>query len=327
MKKVKNVVFIGIGGVGGYFGGRIANKIQSVSNPEYSISFVAVGEHFEKVKQNGLVLNTSTENSIACKAALVTNNVMDVTEPDIIVVAVKSYDLDRVLKSIEPIVAENTVILPLMSGVDVYERVREIIKKGIVLQSSVYVTSEIVKPGVVTQKGNDGHILMGPDPKYKGYYPQFLAELFDLAGIAYEWNEAPEEEIWEKYMFVASYSMVTAAFDITAGDVFSDFNFEEITRQVITEIYNVGKAAGVNIYECAINDSLYRGRKFDHNTKTLYQRDIELNGAKNESNIFGEALLKMASEFSVDIPVIEGLQNTIQERIKKRNGAEKLVEA
>ena len=316
MKKVKDVVVVGLGGVGGYFGGRIANSLQCNLNNDYAMHFVARGKHFEEIKQNGLVLNTSKHEGLVCNAASVSNDPACVNEPDIIILAVKSYDLDNVLKSIAPIVAENTLILPLMSGVDIYERIRNIISKGIVLPSSVYVTSEIEKPGHVTQKGNDGHIVLGPDPKYKGYYPEFLTELFYLSGIAYEWVDAPDAEIWEKYMFVAAYSMVTAALKTTTGEVFADFNIEEITRQVIMEIYNVGKAKGVDIYECAINDSLYRGRKFPHNTKTLYQKDIELNGARNESNIFGEAIIEMAKKLSIEVPVISGLHNAIQDGIK-----------
>jgi 2-dehydropantoate 2-reductase len=316
MKKIKNVVIVGIGGVGGYFGGKIANGLQSISNNDYAIHFVAQGEHFEKVKQNGLILNTSKQKGLICSATSVSDNPALIVDPDIIIIAVKSYDLNNVLHAIAPIVAENTVILPLMSGIDINDRIRNVISKGIVLPSSVYVTSEIEKPGMVTQKGNDGHILIGPDPKYKGYYPQFLTELLDKTGIAYEWNENPNADIWEKYMFVAAYSLVTAAFKTTTGEVFSDFNLEEITRQVIVEIYNIGRAKGIEIFECAINDSLYRGRKFPHTTKTLYQRDIEMHGDKNESNIFGEAMIQMSADLSVDIPVIKGLHNTIQEGIR-----------
>ena len=311
MEKGKNVLIIGVGGVGGYFGGLIANKIDESNNQSYKIHFIARGEHLKQIEQNGLLLNTNKQKGIVCRPSTISSDIKSINEPDIIILAVKSYDLPKVLDEIHGIVAENTVILPLMNGIDIYERIRNKISKGIILPTSVYVTSEIEKPGVVCQKWNDGHLHIGADPKYNGYYPNFLIELLESCGITYEWSENAYPNIWEKYMLVASYSMVTAAFDIKIGDVFADFNLEEITRQAIIEIFNLGQAKGIDLQDCTINDSLYRGRKFPNDTKTFYQRDIETKGKLNESDIYGETLLNIANELNIEIPIIKELHHSI----------------
>ena len=188
MGKEKNVLIIGVGGVGGYFGGLMANGIEVNNNKSFKIHFIARDEHLKQIEQNGLILNTNKKKGIICKPSTISSEIKNIKAPDIIILSVKSFDLPHVLDEISDIVEENTVILPLMNGIDIYERIRNKIQKGIVLPTSVYVTSEIEQPGTVCQKWNDGHLTIGADPKYNGYYPNFLLELLEKSGITYEWS-------------------------------------------------------------------------------------------------------------------------------------------
>ena len=105
-----------------------------------------------------------------------------------------------------------TVIIPLLNGVDIVERIRAILDKGIVLPACLYLGTHIESPGVINQSGGNGIIIFGPDPKYPEYSGENVKAFFQKTGIKYEWYDDPLPKIWEKYMFIAAFGLVTALY-------------------------------------------------------------------------------------------------------------------
>ena len=132
---MKNVAFIGLGGVGGYFGGKMAQIIQEKEN-ELNLYFIARGKHLEKIREHGLIVNTNKEGNLVCKPTVVTDNFNDLPILDICYICVKEYDLNDVLLKIKDKIHEETKIIALLNGVNIYERIRRIIDKGIVFPGS-----------------------------------------------------------------------------------------------------------------------------------------------------------------------------------------------
>jgi len=146
---IKNICFYGVGGIGGYFG---AQFIEHNINNDLKISFVARGKHLEEIKNNGLLLKTDNEQIIVKPNYI--SKYLDKNEKfDLIIISVKSYDLDQAIENIKESITDNTIILPLLNGVDIYQRVRKILKNAVVLPACVYVGTQIEKPGVILQKG------------------------------------------------------------------------------------------------------------------------------------------------------------------------------
>jgi 2-dehydropantoate 2-reductase len=153
--EIKNIWICGIGGVGGYFGGRLANYISNMDEEKYKIYFLARGAHLEQIKKKGLTLQMSDGNEIICKPTLASDKIQNFPAPDLCLICVKSYDLDDLIVRIKEKLTDNTIIIPLMNGFDIYERIRKNLdKSGIVLPSCVYVGSHIKRPGLVIQTGN-----------------------------------------------------------------------------------------------------------------------------------------------------------------------------
>jgi len=232
--------------------------------------------------------------------------------------AVKSYDLENILSQISFNINDNTIILPLLNGVDIYERVRKIIKNGFVLPACAYVSTHIEMSGVVTQTGPAGKLLFGRDPQNPNYFPNSLIEVLKSSKINFQWFENPYPAIWEKYMFIAAYGLVTASSNKTIGEVFSDFNLKENARQVMVEIYNIARKKGILLCDCIVEDSLNKARSFAHETKTSYQRDIENKGKINEGDLFGQTILKLAIENDVSAPVTDKLFRVISTHLNKK---------
>ena len=318
MKNKLNITIIGIGGVGGYFGGRITDSLRRNLNSDYTITFIARGEHLKLIKQNGLILNTSDQQGIICKPDYSSDNFNDIPKPDIIILAVKSYDLENILSKISLIINDNTIILPLLNGVDIYERIRKIIKNGIVLPACAYVSTHIEKSGVVTQTGPVGKLLFGRDPQNPNYFPNSLIEVLKLSKINFQWFEDPYPAIWEKYMFIAAYGIVTASSNKTIGEVFSDFNLKENARQVMVEIFDIARKKGILLFDYIVEDSLNKARYFAHETKTSYQRDIENKGNINEGDLLGQTILKLSAQNGLSAPVTDKLFKIILEHQNKK---------
>ena len=116
-----NIAVIGTGGVGGYFGAKLASLAESGSG--LHVSFIARGMHLRVIQKNGLLVD-SDEGKIVCMPSLATDDMGALPQPDLCLVCVKGYDLSAALVHLAPVVSEKTVIIPLMNGVDIYERIR-----------------------------------------------------------------------------------------------------------------------------------------------------------------------------------------------------------
>lgn len=133
--KIKSIGIIGVGGVGGYFGGKLCHLQKNRLG--FTISFVARGEHLRAIQEFELLLSSANDGDLVCKPSLATDDFQRLPPLDLCLICVKEFDLPTILSRLEPITGDQTIVLPLLNGVDVYSRVRTIIKRGIVLPACV----------------------------------------------------------------------------------------------------------------------------------------------------------------------------------------------
>ena len=196
-KKIKNVCVYGIGGVGGYFGARISHKISSGNMNDMEVYFIGRGEHLKTVQQHGLKLITDWEE-LQYFPNIATDNVKNIPIPDLYLLCVKGYDLENAVASISKKVSSESVILPLLNGVDIYERIRKNLKEAVIYPAAVYVSSSIEKPGTIRQKGPEGHIVFGKDPKRLNHDYKPMMNFLKEMKISFGWYDNPYPAIWEK---------------------------------------------------------------------------------------------------------------------------------
>ena len=211
-----NIGIIGVGGVGGYFGGKLCKL---TSAPGVKVYFVARGRHLDEIRTNGLQVSTATEGDWICHPTLATDRIEDLPTLDVCLVCVKSYDLGNVVRQLQSKVSETTAVVPLLNGVDIYERIRKDLRTALVFPACVYIGTHIGTYGKVVQKGGACKILFGKDPRNHSAVPHLLFDLFDKSGIGYEWSGDVSPLIWTKYVFIAAFGLVTAGFDKTLGQV------------------------------------------------------------------------------------------------------------
>ena len=159
MTKTK-IIIAGIGGVGGYFGGLLANCFYENENVE--IIFFARGRHLKEIQNNGLKVIKGDSEFIA-RPALATDNPAETGIADYIIVATKSYDLETVVRQLLPCINQDTIVLPLLNGVDSKERIKNILPGNIVLDGCAYIVSRLKQAGVIENSGNIQTLYFGLD--------------------------------------------------------------------------------------------------------------------------------------------------------------------
>jgi len=299
---IKNICVYGVGGVGGYFG---VKMLEADTENNYNISFIARGEHLNEIKINGLILKTEDEK-IVKKPHVATENVGEIKEEiDLLLLCVKSYDLTVAIQSIQNKISERTLILPLLNGVDIYERIRNVTEKGIIMPACVYVGTHVEKPGVISQKGGAARILMGPDPSKKNVDYRSIRTIFDELQINYSYSENPYTEIWTKYIFIAAYGLVTAATDKTIGMIYEDGKLKNDVAAIMQEIIDIANKKQIILDENILETSLNKATTFPYETKTSFQRDYKHPDKKDEREIFGQTIINFGKELGLSTSVTE----------------------
>jgi 2-dehydropantoate 2-reductase len=293
-----NICFFGVGGVGGYYGALITKYFNETG--EGNTYFIARGKHKDAIMKKGLLLKKEGgKEEILVKPYFCTDDVNELPVFDIIVVSVKGYDLEDVTKQVSKISDQNTVILPLLNGADIYERMRQHLKTGYILPSCVYLGTHIESPGVIFQKGGSCQISIGKDPLHPEYYPETLMDLFKKAGILIEFFEDVNVEIWKKFIFIASFALVTATHNKTIGEAANDGKLGILVKDIMQEIASVANALKILLPADIVETSFAKAAQFPFETKTSFQRDVEAKGRKSEWDLFGGTVIRYAERFNI----------------------------
>ena len=301
----------GVGGVGGYFGGKMIFELERKGIADRHVFFIARGSHLEEIRRRGLLLNTTAEGSIVCRPEYATDLVEELPSPDLCLLCTKSYDLEGAARALSAKARRETIVLPLLNGIDIYERTRSALRGGMVLPACVYVGTHIEAPGVVTQKGGDGIILCGADPQFPDFDHRSLSTFFQQLAITFRWQESPYTAIWEKFIFIAAFGLVTAASGKTLGGVAQDEALRMLARGIMDEIVSLAEKKKIALSPDIVERTLDRPANFPFEAKTSYQRDLETKGDRNEGDLFGGTILRLGEALGVETPVTRSVYERI----------------
>jgi 2-dehydropantoate 2-reductase len=296
-----NVCVIGVGGVGGYFGGKLAHTFSSNSDSSVNVFFVARGKHLGAIRENGLIVKSPEFGTITCRPTLATDSISELPPIDFFLIAVKGYDLMEAAASMQDHVKENTMILAPLNGADIQEKLRIKLHTGIILPSCVYISSYIEKPGVI-HTGKPGKIIFGRDPAYPDYIPHELFRLFQKSSIDYEWKEDANPAIWEKYIFIASFSLISAYSNRALGEIIEEPSLRKEVIAIMNEINSIALKKKIQLPDGIVDLSLKKATMFPPGTQTSLQRDISQKKGKSELELFGGTILFLGKEMGIPTP-------------------------
>lgn len=293
----KKVVIIGLGGVGGYFGFKINeyNKTNQLNH----ISFVARNETYHKVKEKGLILISPEHQNNTTVPDSIIQNISEIKNPDLILICVKEYDLENICDQLKEVISEDTILLPMMNGADIYDRIKSKIQNNTVLPSCVYVASHIKEKGVVEHKGNAGKLIFGKDPEFQNKNIEWVENLIKNSKINYDFNENPFVDIWTKFIFIASFGMVTAKHNSSIGAVCQNNQQKKEALNIMNEIKLIADKKGIVLPEDILNKTFEKASTFPPKTATSLQLDVHSGKGNTELELFAGAIIKYGIEFGI----------------------------
>mgnify|MGYP005755131657 FL=1 len=304
------IAIIGLGGVGGYYGGKLAQLMDS--NQDLQVYFVARGAHLHAMRQSGLQLKLAEDG----KTHIIypTDTLMSISElpiVDLVLIAVKSYDLEEVVVQLKDKIHSKTEILPLLNGVGIYERVRAILPDAIIYPACIYILSWIEKPGVVVETGGSPKLIFGPDLKHPAHLPDQWTALLHQANVRYVFTKNHLKEIWTKYMYIAPYALVTARYNQTVGQVYEGEKTSQAILGIMREIEQIACHLGIQLDEDVVERSFHLAKKFDYHATTSFQRDYLQKEKKNEKELFGKAILDYGVKLGITTPVTKEIYEAL----------------
>jgi 2-dehydropantoate 2-reductase len=297
-----NMAVVGLGGVGGYFGGRLAWKY--AGSAEHRVIFVARGAHLEAIRAQGLLLRTQ-EGDFTIRPDLATDRPAEAGPCDLILFAVKGYDLETAAAGIVPLLHKKTAVLPLLNGVDITERLRAILPRGKVLSGCVYISSFFEAPGVIRQAGGSCRMIFGPDDgRIAAYRP--IETLFREAGIRAELAADIAVPIWMKYLFVSPMAGVTSLMAKPFGDVMADTGGRGMVRGLMEEIVRLARVKGIALPADSLETAIATVEAFPYETRSSMQLDYE-KGRRTELDLFIGTAVRAGRALEAPMPLHERL--------------------
>jgi len=293
------IAVVGIGGVGGYFGGKLARRYASSGTHE--VIFIARGKHLREIQQNGLQLYTR-EGGYVAWPNVATDDPSEHGIFDIVFFCVKSYSLEDAARRLKENISPRTVVIPLLNGVDSARRLRAVLPEADIVSGSVYIITFVEKPGVVIQTQGACRLTFGTDdPQTANRYTPILQLLLE-AGIDAHLSDHMTEILWRKYLMMCPLGSLTAASGKTYGRILQEEDLRTRLEGMMSEVAAVAKALHIRLPADAIEKTMDMIGRFSFDAKTSMQLDRE-KGGKTEVDTLTLWLCRKGRETGIPTPL------------------------
>jgi 2-dehydropantoate 2-reductase len=290
----------GTGGVGGYFGGKLAQAGEAVV-------FIARGEHLKAIQQSGLRVD-SPKGDFHILPAQATADPEAAGPVDCVLVGVKAWQVSDAARAMKPMVGERTIVVPLQNGVEAPLELAAVLGREHVLGGLCKISAQIVGPGHIQHLGLEPNIAFGEisEPRsgrpFAGEGVKRLQEAFSQAGVRAETPEDIQAAMWEKFLFIAAISGVGAVTRAPVGEVRSLEGSRRMLEQVMEEINAVALARGIRLEEEVVAQTIAFVDGLPAGSLPSMTRDI-LERKPSELEYQNGAVVRMGEESGVPTPV------------------------
>jgi 2-dehydropantoate 2-reductase len=233
---------MGSGGVGGFYGGRLANA-------GYDVTFIARGAHLAAMRERGLTIENEAQGDIHVRQVNVTDDPASVGAVDLVIIAVKLWDTEAAARAVKPMVAPHTAVLSLQNGVIKDDILRREFGTDALMGGVAYVGTHIARPGVILQTGPLQRLIFGEYDGRRSKRAEQLLEALLKAGVQAELSDDIRRTLWEKYVFLVGLSGTTATMRSPIGPIRENPQTRAFLLDLMKETVAVGRAHGVNLPE------------------------------------------------------------------------------
>ncbi len=288
------IAMMGSGGVGGFFGGRLAKA-------GYDVSFIARGAHLKALREHGLTIENAAQGDIHVPNVHATDDPASLGPVDLVILSVKLWDTESAAQSIRPLVGPDTGVLSLQNGVIKDDILREVFPEKNVMGGVCYVATHISRPGVIDQVGTMQRIIVGEYDGRASERVKFLHEALAKSGVTAELSTDVRRAIWEKYVFLVALSATTTAMRSTIGPIRENPRTRAFLLQLMREVVAVGRAHGVSLAEDYADARLAFADGLPPDMTSSMAHDLERGNAL-EVNWLSGGVVKLGKEKGIPTP-------------------------
>ncbi len=288
------IVVVGAGGVGGYFGGRLARAGNEVT-------FIARGRTLEALRTSGLRVD-STAGDFAITPASATDDPATVGHVDAVLVAVKAWQVPQVASSLRPLIGPDTVVVPLQNGMEAPSQLVAALGRENVLGGLCAIVSYIVEPGHIRHAAFDPLVALGELDNRRTARAERLCDAFIAAGVKAEIPPDIHRSMWTKFLFIAPMSGVGAVTRVPVGVWRTMPESRGLAEQAVREIIAVAAARGVDLGDDAVEKTMARFDALAPEATASMQRDV-MQGRPSELDAQIGGIVRMAAESGVNVPI------------------------
>lgn len=309
MSKTK-IVIAGIGAVGGYFGGFLAKHFQE--SDQVSVCFFARGENLKQIQAQGLKVKKGIDEFIA-KPSIATDHAENIGVADFIIVSTKTYDLQAMITQLKPCISKDTVIIPLLNGVDSKEKIQAMLPDNLVTDGCVYIVSRLTAPGLVENKGNIQKLFFGLNNSSDKRL-ELIEKYMKAAGIEATLSSSISSVIWEKFIFISPTASTTSYFNVPFGVMIGDAGKYKVLQDLIEEIKSVAKAKNISIAPDITERTLNIAKALPYETTSSMHTDLLNDKPVTEVESLVGFIIREAKKHGLPVPVYERVYKGIKER-------------
>ena len=297
------IAVMGAGGVGGYFGARLAQA-------GHDVAFVARGRHLLAMKERGLEVKSAL-GDVKLPRPVATDDPATMGWFDAVLFAVKLWDTESAAAAIKPLLAAGGVVIPFQNGVESIERVGAVVGAAQVMGGVAYIAAKISEPGVIAHTGTMARLRFGTVLPSQQPAAEALLAACKGAGVDAEMVADIRLALWMKFVFLTALSGMTTATRQPIGVIRADPDMRATFEAAMREVWTVGRARGVALPDDFVATQMAFGDGLPAEMKASMLHDLDA-GNRLEAPWLSGAVARMAKESGLSAPVNATLYATVK---------------
>jgi 2-dehydropantoate 2-reductase len=294
------VLVVGAGAVGGYFGGRLAEKGANVT-------FFVRGNRQTQLVQNGLIIH-SVNGDAQFPVKTIVNG--DKVKPfELIILTTKAYHLAELLPTLTPYMSSQTTILPLLNGIAHFTTLQEMYGQERVIGGLCYIESTLNAKGEVEHYSPYARIVFGEFDGTTSDRIQAIKHLFAGSKLAADSSTEIRNEIWKKYIIISTMAGMTCLTRSSMGPILESISGKETYGRLLQEIYDIALHQEPTLDKDIWKETMARAVQVAPTLKSSMLRDLE-KGLPIETEHFHGTLLQLAPP-ELDTPILKAVYSTL----------------
>lgn len=291
------IAVMGAGGVGGYFGGRLAAGGAEVS-------LVARGAHLEALKRDGLHIRSPKGDLHVVLPA--TSDPAEIGPVDVVLFCVKSTDTESAARELAPLLGDDTVVVTLQNGVDNEEKIEAILGEGRAAGGVAYIMATIGEPGTIVHEGPMARIVFGELDGGRSPRLEALETLCRASGVDAKLSDDVRFDLWRKMAFICAVASMTASARLPVGGLRESEPAVAMLARLAREVVTVAERKGVALSEDIPLQVVETVRALPAENYSSLHYDLT-HGKPLELEALNGAIVRFANELGLSVPANEAV--------------------